>query len=397
MHFHITLLETVLLALTTSTLANNATVSIDPSLTYLLPGNFSGNVTEPFYTSTITNNASIQSDFASASTAPFISYSQEFLSLIGPNPTLTLAVSKSFEFATEMGVWVNINGLNQVWIASPSLNGTSNLWIFDIKTSTIFQPNTSITVLNPNGGYLHSGKVYIVGDGDADTAPAVYEVDPVTYETSIVLNSYYGLRFGGPNDLTWATTKSGKSFMFFTDDPLSEIYNGGEAPQLPDAVWRFDPIGKSLIPVIDRTDILVPNGIRVNKDQTKMYVTDSAPATYGATIGLGGEASSAIYVFDLDEQAFPYNKRLFGLAERGIPDGIHIDDAGRVWTGESDGIVVRSSEGTILGFFNALVLLDEDATGPLQNFALAGDTLVILALDKIWTVKLASAVVTTSM
>jgi gluconolactonase len=80
-----------------------------------------------------------------------------------------------------------------------------------------------------------------------------------------------------------------------------------------------------------------------------------------------------------------------------VPDGIYIDDEGRVWTGESDGIVVRNNEGRILGPLNSLVLIREDQIRPLQNFALAGDTLVVLALDNIWTTKLATTVVTNSM
>lgn len=98
--------------------------------------------------------------------------------------------------------------------------------------------------------------------------------------------------------------------------------------------------------MIDRTDVLVPNGIRVNREQNKLYVTDTPPPSEGGDLPT---ASAAIYVFDLDENAFPSNRRLFGLAERGIPDGIKLDDAGRVWTGEGDGIVVRNSGGKLIG------------------------------------------------
>lgn len=48
----------------------------------------------------------------------------------------------------------------------------------------------------------------------------------------------------------------------------------------------------------------------------------------------------------------------------------------------------------MLGIFNSESLLSEGGFGegdygiPLANFALAGNTLVILALQRIWTVKL---------
>jgi hypothetical protein len=49
-----------------------------------------------------------------------------------------------------------------------------------------------------------------------------------------------------------------------------------------------------------------------------------------------------------------------------------------VWTGEGEGIVVRDLSGKVLGLFNAETLLvDRGAGGPLANFALVGDQLVI--------------------
>lgn len=177
--------------------------------------------------------------------------------------------------------------------------------------------------------------------------------------------------------------------MFFTDDPLASIYNDGNFPQLPDAVWRFDPQQKTLLPVIDRTDVLVPNGIRVNKNSTKLYVTDTPPLIYGANI----TASSAIYEFDLDENGVPSNRRLFGIAERGIADGLHVDDEGRVWTGEADGVVVRNSDGRLIGMVNSLAVFGEGGSGTIQNFAIAGDRLIVLALDEIFEVRLSGSVV----
>jgi len=177
--------------------------------------------------------------------------------------------------------------------------------------------------------------------------------------------------------------------MYFSDDPLASLYNGGNFPQLPDAVWRYDPQEKTILPVIDRTDVLVPNGIRVNADSTKLFVTDTPPLIYGANI----TASSAIYVFDLDEKGFPSNRRLFGIAERGISDGLHLDDAGRVWTGEADGIVVRNSGGKVIGMFNSLAIFGVGSAFTLQNFAIAGDRLIVLALDKIFSVGLSRSIV----
>ena len=140
----------------------------------------------------------------------------------------------------------------------------------------------------------------------------------------MVVNSYFGLRLNGPNDLTWLT-RGDKSCAFFTDDPLNFLY-GGITPQLPDAAWRLDLTENILLLVIDRTDVSIPNAIRVNKIGTKLYVSDTPsspliPGTgaYGSPSGrvqFVGSASSAIYVFDLDKHGLPSNRRIFGLVEQ---------------------------------------------------------------------------------
>ena len=88
----------------------------------------------------------------------------------------------------------------------------------------------------------------------------------------------------------------------------------------------------------------------------------------------------------------PVNKRMFSLARTSFADGMHLDDAGNVWTAEGDGIWVRSPEGTPLGVINVAPLI-APGEPPLANFALAGDVLVVLAQSKIWTLKLPRMVV----
>ncbi|KAK4935519.1 hypothetical protein LTR10_023430 [Elasticomyces elasticus] len=375
--------------------------NLSSTLTYQLDS-FSGNVSQSFLQTTGTNSA-----LAQCENTTLISYDPEFGSLFASNASLNLIYTdpNGDTIADEMGIWLWDH--HQVWMASASENNVSHVSILDLTNDTVKPlpvPN-GVEVLNPNGGGYHNGKVYIAGDGNYTVPPCIYEVDPVTYQTEVVVNNYFGLRFGGPNDLTWAS-REGKSWLFFTDDPLSEVYNDGRKPQVPDATWRWDPLEQTVLPVIDRTDVLVPNGIRVNKNSTKLYVTDTPdPLVYGASVvqtssGQSIYAStsiSAIYSFDLDDSGFPSNRRLFGIAERGIADGLHVDDAGRVWTGEQDGIVVRSPSGKVLGMVNALAIQGAEVVdcgqSPLQNFALAGDLLVVLAFDKIYTVQLSSQIV----
>ncbi|KAF5869310.1 putative calcium-dependent phosphotriesterase protein [Botrytis fragariae] len=333
----------------------NTTIFIDPVSTYLIPPNYHGNISQTFI-DTQTSNTNLSVLLTSAKSSPFISYDPEFLKLLGANPTATLIAQRNYSFANEAGIWYPI--------------------------------------INPNGGTYFDHLVYFAGDGNATISPAIYAIDPATGYAEIIINSYFGVPFNGPNDLTWVN-HHGTPYLFFTDDPLSSLYDGGPSAVLPDAVWRFSPTTKSLIPVISRADILVPNGINVNAAMNTLYVTDTTPIT---TTDSGGynSGSNAIYKFDLDTDMFPVNKRLIGISRTGIPDGIHIDDKNRIWTAEGEGIVVRNNVGKVLGLFNAEVFLHDPAGEPgieIANFALAGDVLVVEGSGKLWTVKLAEVVV----
>jgi gluconolactonase len=375
-------------------LASNAIVSIPPGLTYLLPPLYSGALQQGFV-NTNTTNKSYNKLLAAAQASPFVSYDEEFLDIIGPNASLKLIAERSTPFAGEAGVWVP--NRNEVWFTSNTNGDSQSLEVLDLQTLQIRVPKTTLPILNPNGGYYFNNTVYITSGGSLSNAPCIYAINPSTGTTTILLNTYFGLAFNGPNDLTWASTRNNSAYLFFTDDPISIRYSpDSKIPsQLPDAVWRFDPQTHSLIPVIPRADILIPNGIRTNAASTKLYITDSSATTPTYPIlagGASGTGSPAIYVYDLDADMFPTNRRMIGLSRTGVPDGIHIDDAGNIWTAEYEGVVVRNPQGKVLGLFNSQAY-SVNATTHVANFALAGDELIILDVGRMWSVKLAKTVI----
>ncbi|RDI77059.1 hypothetical protein Vi05172_g12962 [Venturia inaequalis] len=384
--------------------ANNLFVSIPQEWTYKLPPAFSGNVSTDFVR-TNTTNSTIDTTLLRARSSPFISYSDDFVSLVRGAQRFRLVSQQSSDFAAEAGVWVPET--NQVWFTSSLYAGYSYTQVLDLNTSTIFVPNTSLPIPTPNGGYYFNGLVYLTDIGNETLAGGVYSIDPIpdatgTHQTEVVVNSYYGLRFNGPDDVTWSlSTVNGtkKPLMFFTDVNFRPVVHGYTDPVgLPNAVWRFDPTEQLLEPIIPPADIATPNGIRVNKDFTLLYVTDTT-LTAESKIGhsSNGWGSPSIYQYELSPDGYPKNKRLVGFTRRGASDGIHIDDAGRIWTAEYEGVVVRSPNGRVLGIFNAEYFLEGDAQGLAQpkiaNFALANDTLVILAQTRIWTVNVGQVLV----
>ena len=133
---------------------------------------------------------------------------------------------------------------------------------------------------------------------------------------------------------------------------------------------------------------------RSSPDGKKLYVTNTP--LIGQDIfkdqAKNTTKVNSIYAYDIDEEGFPRNGRLFGLARTGIANGIHIDDNGRVWTAENDGINVRNPEGVMLGSFNYVPWRPVDEPF-IANFALAGDRLVIGASSFVLVYQLAEKVV----
>ncbi len=391
-----------------SSTVNESVVSIPASYAYLLPHNYVGNVSQRFVDTKVSGNNTVTNLLSAARKSPFISYTSEFTSLVGGSNTsvqMIASQNSSSHFAYEAGVWVP--ELNQVWFTSAIGHGQpcTALSVLDLATNEVLSPNiTGDPVVCPNGGYYFNGTVYMCLLGNETYPSAIVAIDPATGASHNVVNSYFGLRFNGIDDVSWANTTNG-SAMFFTDLDFSSILStrpGGYNTQLADAVWRFNPTLQQLQPVISRQDILVPNGVRVNANSTRLYVTSSeyivqnpSLATGMGSIGGGNNsfasASPAIYVYDLDDTMTPVNRRVFGYAREGIADGIHVDDAGRVWTAEYEGVVVRSAEGQVLGVFNTEFFSNSDVE--IANFALAGDKLIFLALNRIWAVQLSETVV----
>src|SRR6187402_258984 len=73
-------------------------ISIDPTLTYQILPSYQGSLTQNFI-DTITVNTTITSLLTFAKSKPFISYSAEFLVILGPNPTLDLVAQRNSSFA----------------------------------------------------------------------------------------------------------------------------------------------------------------------------------------------------------------------------------------------------------------------------------------------------------
>ena len=68
------------------------------------------------------------------------------------------------------------------------------------------------------------------------------------------------------------------------------------------------------------------------------------------------------------------------------PDGIRVDEKGRIWTAEGEGVVVRAADGRVLGVFNAHYFTRDPVNVAIVQFELAENKVIILGQNKLWII-----------
>jgi gluconolactonase len=315
-----------------------------------------------------------QRDLLLSRNASFISYSTEFLSIINYNSELKLIEQRpiTIPFAHEGGTY--IPETNEVWFTADQLPiQNTNISSVNLLTNQVDLLDIYPPIITPNGLIYFEGYVYVCSQGTKTIPAAIYAVNPTTRISKIIVNSWFGYRLNSPNDITFSTKISGKTFMWFTDPQIAFIQGFSGVPQYQSTVFRYDMSTSELRPVI--TDLVTPTGIAFNHKETRLYVSDTAPEIN----------VNILYVYDINEDGLPIDRRIFSISSFGSPDGIKVDKNGRVWAAEGDGINVRDRHGTLLG-----VILGHDlnANGIIRNFALMENTVIILAQESLWRLNL---------
>ena len=154
-----------------------------------------------------------------------------------------------------------------------------------------------------------------------------------------------GMRFHKPNDLV---TRSDGS-IYFTDpslrlDPELREYDFA-------GVFRLDPNGEVHL-ATDGCEY--PNGLAFSPDESVMYVAISRASLDDLVREERGEfcPNRKIRAFDVAADGSLSNNRVFAdmsSDEPGVPDGMKVDTAGRVFCTGSGGIWVFEPDGTHIG------------------------------------------------
>jgi gluconolactonase len=143
-------------------------------------------------------------------------------------------------------------------------------------------------------------------------------------------SQFQGKRLNSPNDLV---VKSDGS-IYFTDPPYGIKSEQEELGFY--GVYRLAPEGKLTLLV---KDFVRPNGIAFSPDEKKLYVNDSE--------------KGHIRVFDVKSGSTVENGQLFAElkdpSQKGVPDGMKVDQQGNVYSTGPGGIWVFSPSGNLLG------------------------------------------------
>ncbi len=216
----------------------------------------------------------------------FSIYNNDFLRILGSAPKLELLLENNdFPFAHEASVYIP---------TTDSLFVSSNMFIDPItnkKTIKVTKVNVSAhpvtaeiintTIPMPNGGVNNGNGILWAGQGTLNETGGLFQMSATApYESQLVIGNYYGREFNSVNDVVVASDGA----FWFTDPIYAWKQGVRPKPQLPNQVYRFDPVTKDVRVVADGFGR--PNGISFSPDEKTMYITDTAETVGDGTTDL---------------------------------------------------------------------------------------------------------------
>lgn len=294
---------------------------------------------------------------------PFHIYDDEFYDVIGKNPSLTLiATSESDPIFHEAVVWsppkdevffvqnagapAAGTGLNKSSIVQKiSLADAEKVRSGTLDEAPVTIVNTSNPqVINPNGGTNYKGNIIFAGEGQGDDIPsALYLMNPASpYNTSTIINNYFGRQFNSLNDVA---VRPKSSEVYFTDTLYGFYQDFRPAPGLRNQVYRYNFETGAVRIAAD--GFALPNGLTFSPDGKRAYVTDTGIALgfYGRNLS----APASVYQFEVGNDGTWGNRKTFAYVPAFVPDGVHTDSKGRVYAGCGDGVHVWNPSGKLIG------------------------------------------------
>ncbi|OTB05349.1 hypothetical protein M426DRAFT_72879 [Hypoxylon sp. CI-4A] len=307
-----------------------------------------------------------------------------FESIIGNDPQLELLLEfDEYPFAHEAGVFIPEK--DELFITSNQFQDPHGNRTVRISKCTVNQKGGEVKREEIDGEIIHMGNggvnyrdgILFCAQGSVAQPSGLYQMDiEPPYQKRAVVTSFLGRPFNSVNDVVVHSDGS----LWFTD-PIYGFEQGYRPrPSLPNQLYRFDPVTGGIRAMADGFGR--PNGLCFSPDEKFLYVTDTDRVHGDGSVD--GSRVSSIYALDIvyyHDQPSLVNRRLFAMADAGIPDGIKCDTKGNVYSGCGDGLHVWNPGGMLLG----KILID----GGCANFCFGRDSEVfILNETRLWRARL---------
>jgi len=275
--------------------------------------------------------------------SPFIVYAPEFLEVLGPAPELsTVPNVNAHEGPVYVRQWNAVLYTTVPATTNVPLFGDRNVAIGRLDVDSL-EVSTFVAATDMANGMTmdRQGRLLICEQGTRSRPARITRMDLDSKRTETVVESWFGLSFNSPNDVV---VKSDGT-IWFTDPSYGSLQGFRNTPQVGDFVYRFDPADGSTSVVADSFN--KPNGLAFSPDESILYINDSAaiqgPGTYFAGL------PHHIRAFDVHAGRQLRGDRLLAVVTPGIPDGLKLDSAGRVYSSSFSGVQVFNPDGKILG------------------------------------------------
>lgn len=198
-------------------------------------------------------------------------------------------------------------------------------------------------------------------DGSAEAVVAAFDGKTLNSPNDLVVHSSGAIYFTDPN---YGIPRPGQTRVMGDPDAVQEIDFQG--------VYRVAPDG-TLTLLTD--DLMMPNGLAFSPDESLLYIADSSERRVIRCFEVQSDGSLAGGEVFVD---------MSGDERRGVPDGMKLDEEGRIWTTGAGGVWVIEPDGHRLGVFE----LEEHAA----NLTFGGadfSTLFLTAATSVYSVETA--------
>jgi gluconolactonase len=200
-----------------------------------------------------------------------------------------------------------------------------------------------------NGMALDLNGSLLVCEQGTFTEPArISRLDRRTGTVGTVVDSWNGVPLNSPNDVV---VKSDGT-IWFTDPSYGHLQGFRPEPQTRDHVFRFDPTSGELTAVLDSLD--KPNGLAFSPDERVLYVGDNG-------------APHHLLAYDVEDGARLAGGRVLATFTPEQPDGIKVDERGRICASAAGGIRIFDERGGQIGEIELPGAVNFTFGGPGRN------------------------------